>query len=47
MSNLKLKTTSGGSVQLAPTDTASNVVLTLPASTTTLVGSDSLAKLIL
>ena len=44
MSNLKLKTPSGGSVQLTPTDTASNVVLTLPASNTTLVGADSLAS---
>jgi hypothetical protein len=43
MSTLKLKTPAGGSISLTPTDTASDVTLTLPASTTSLVDSASLA----
>lgn len=43
MSTLKLRTPAGGSISLTPTDTASNVTLTLPASTTSLVDSASLA----
>jgi hypothetical protein len=37
--NLTLKTTSGGSITLAPTDTAGNYILTLPASSGALGGS--------
>lgn len=43
MSTLKLKTPAGGSISLTPTDTASDVTLTLPASTTSLVDSATLA----
>lgn len=42
MASLKLNTTSGGSVTLSPTDTASNVTVTLPAGDTTLVTESSL-----
>lgn len=43
MSTLKLNTPSGGSIAVVPTDTASNVTLTLPATTTSLVDSSTLA----
>lgn len=42
MSTLKLKTPAGGSISLTPTDTASDVTLTLPAGNgTILVGNVS------
>ena len=42
MSNLKLKTASNGSVTLTPQDTASDVVLTVPAGTSTMVTNATL-----
>jgi len=43
MSSIKLNTTSGGSISLTPQDTASNVTVTIPATTTSLVDSASLS----
>lgn len=43
MSSIKLNTTSGGSIALVPQDTASNVTVTLPASTSTLASGTALA----
>lgn len=42
MSNVKLKTPSNGSVSLTPQDTASDVVLTVPAGTSTVVTNATL-----
>ena len=42
MSTIKLKTTSNGSVTLSPQDTASDVVLTVPAGTSTVVTNATL-----
>lgn len=42
MSNLKLRTPSNGSVTLSPQDTASDVVLTVPAGTSTMVTNATL-----
>ena len=41
MSELKLKTTSGGAVSLAPQDTASNITVTVPAESSTLLNQAS------
>ena len=38
---VKLVASSGGSVELVPTNTASNFTVTVPASTTTMVGTDA------
>jgi len=38
---VKLAAASGGSVELVPTNTASNFTATLPAATTTVVGTDT------
>jgi len=38
---VKLVASSGGSVELVPTNTASNFTVTVPASTTTMVGTDT------
>ena len=37
---VKLQAASGGSVELSPTNTASNYTVTVPAATTTMVGTD-------
>ena len=42
MSNVKLRTPSNGSVTLSPQDTASDVVLTVPAGTSTVVTNATL-----
>ena len=42
MSNVKLRTPSNGSVTLSPQDTASDVVLTVPAGTSTMVTNATL-----
>jgi hypothetical protein len=41
MSAIKLSTPSSGSISLSPADTASNLTITVPASTTTMVGTDT------
>ena len=38
---VKLVASSGGSVELVPTNTASNFTVTVPAATTTMVGTDA------
>ena len=38
---VKLSAASGGSIELIPTNTASNYTVTVPAATTTLVGTDT------
>ena len=38
---VKLVASSGGSVELVPTNTASNFTITVPAATTTMVGTDA------
>jgi hypothetical protein len=38
---VKLAAASGGSIELVPTNTASNFTLTVPAATTTVVGTDA------
>ena len=38
---VKLSAASGGSIELIPTNTASNFTVTVPAATTTLVGTDT------
>ena len=38
---VKLQAASGGSVELVPTNTASNFTATMPAATTTVVGTDT------
>jgi hypothetical protein len=41
MSAIKLSTPSSGSISLSPADTASNLTITVPASTTTMVGTNT------
>ena len=41
MSAIKLSTPSSGSISLSPADTASNLTITVPAVTTTMVGTDA------
>jgi hypothetical protein len=41
MSAIKLSTPSSGSISLSPADTASNLTITVPAATTTMVGTDA------
>jgi hypothetical protein len=44
MSNLKLNTTSGGSITLTPEDNVANTVVTIPSGTSTVVTAASLAS---
>jgi hypothetical protein len=41
MSAIKLSTPSSGSISLSPENTASNLTITVPAATTTMVGTDA------
>jgi hypothetical protein len=41
MSAIKLATPSSGSISLSPANTASNLTITVPAATTTMVGTDT------